>query len=191
MRAWWAFWARSWAESVEAARLHSRAAGEVHALHAALFLGTGDPRAAISWAMAWTHVGLLPAERGLGVPNTLSLVRANLPIIAPSRPRLVAVVAVLTDLADGAIARASGGVTPFGAYADTLADVVFWMWFARRYEARAWLRRAAILFWLVPPVALTAAALVGGRMPVVPRPTIVRTLSAALQSTLTIRALRR
>jgi len=191
VRAWSVFWARSWSESRRAARARRRAAADVHLLHAALFLATGDPRAAISWTMAWTHVGLIPVGQGLGVANALSLLRANLPIIAAARPRLVATVAVLTDLADGAIARRTGGVTPFGVYADGLADVVFWTWFAWRCEEDPWLRRTAMLSWLAPSVVFTMAAMTGGRMPVVRRLMIVRTLSAALQSTLTIRAFRR
>lgn len=190
VRAWWTFWERSWWQFADAARLRSRAVAEVHLLHAALLASTRDPRALISWSLTLTHVGLLPAGGGLGIPNTLSLLRANLPIIAPSRPGLVATVALVTDFADGVLARRINAETPFGAYADPLADAVFWIWFVRRYEQQRWLRRAAFLLWLAPPAALIGLSFARGRIAVVPRPMLVRTLSAGLQATLALRALR-
>lgn len=187
LNAWWRFWKRSWTRSIEAAGARPRAAIETHLLHAVLLAVTADPRVAISWAMTWTHLGLIPEARGLGLPNAISVVRANLPLLAPRKPRLAAVAALTSDFADGIIARRKRGETAFGAYADGLADALFWTWYASRFEPYRRLRQLAIVFWLSPPFVITAVAFMDGRLPAVPRPRVVHVVSALLQLVLTAR----
>lgn len=189
--AWWRFWARSWARSIETVAGRSRAARETHLLHALLYGVTRDPRVVISWVMTWTHVALLPNSGGLGAPNVLTLLRVNLPLLASDRPRAAAVTALTSDFADGLIARSSHRETAFGGYADPLADAVFWTWFAWRFEPNPWLRRLAIAFWLAPPLVVTTLTFRSGHMRLLPRPAVARLVSAALQAALTARAFRR
>jgi CDP-diacylglycerol---glycerol-3-phosphate 3-phosphatidyltransferase len=76
-----------------------------------------------------------PIQRGMNLPNQLSLARLvmTLPFVATfilpvpnarSWALLLFVIASLTDLADGMIARAHGLVTNFGKLVDPLADKV-------------------------------------------------------------------
>lgn len=189
--AWGRFWGRSWMRSLETAGERPRAAAEVHLLHTLLLATTGDPRTAISWVLVWTHLGLLPEGRGLGLPNVLSLLRANLPVLAPRRPRLAALAALASDLADGTIARRTRRETAFGAYADSLADAVFWGWFAWRFEPDRKFRWAAIALWIIPPAAVATLTFASGRLLIIPRLRAVRLASAVLQVALTLRAFRR
>lgn len=189
--AWGRFWGRSWTRSVETARARPRAAAETHLLHAMLLAATADPRIAISWVLTWTHLGLLPEGRGLGLPNVLSLLRASLPLLAPRRPHLAALAAVASDFADGIIARRARRETAFGAYADSLADAVFWGWLAWRFEPDRRFRWAAIILWLLPPAAMAMLTFARGRLLILPRLRAVRLASAVLQTALTIRVLRR
>ena len=142
--------------------------------------------------MAVTHLGLLgDAPRCLGWPNRLTLVRANLPALAPEAPAWTGVVALATDLLDGVVARRSGDATAFGGYADALADIAFWSWFALRREDDAALRALCVGVWAAPAVAVTAAYVALGRAVDYPRPAALRTLSVALQAVVTARALSR
>lgn len=190
VEAWRRFWGRSWLRSVETARERPRAAAEVHLLHAMLLAATADPRIGISWVLAWTHLGLMPEGRGLGLPNVLSLLRANLPLLAPRQPHFAALAALASDFADGVIARRSRRETAFGAYADNLADAVFWSWLTWRFEHDRRFRWAAIVLWLLPPAAMAMLTFRSGRLLILPRLRAVRLASAVLQVTLTIRVLR-
>ncbi len=60
--------------------------------------------------------------------KTLSLVRANLPVIGTGLGRWPGIVALTTDFIDGRFARHTGTTTPFGRFADPLADAAFWTW---------------------------------------------------------------
>jgi hypothetical protein len=103
--------------------------------------GAGSPgaRARRGWAeLAATHLG---QRRSPGAANAITLARANLPALAGGRWTGPAVLAV--DLLDGQLARRRGEVTVFGSCSDTIADAVFWTWFAARHEPSMMLRTAA------------------------------------------------
>ncbi|MBJ7602263.1 MAG: CDP-alcohol phosphatidyltransferase family protein [Candidatus Dormibacteraeota bacterium] len=187
--AWFRFAWRSWRRSLEAARRQRRAALEVHLLHLAL-LTLGTPRWVIgSWLLAWSHVGLLGDQpRSLGVANLLTLLRANLPALRGSHRAWVASAALGSDLADGWIARAGSRETGFGAYADALADLTFWTWFAYRHEPSRLLRGLALSLWLTPAAALIVWYFGAARAIDVPRPQVTRLASAGFQLLLAARA---
>lgn len=189
---WGRFLATSLHRSWEDARHHRCSLLEVSAVQLAVAARRPGPWAAGSWAMAVTHLGLLgDAPRCLGWPNRLTLVRANLPALAPEAPAWTGVVALATDLLDGVVARRTGDATAFGGYADALADIAFWSWFALRREDDAALRALCVGVWAAPAVAVTAAYIALGRAVDYPRPAALRTLSVALQLVLTVRALTR
>jgi phosphatidylglycerophosphate synthase len=172
---------RSW----EQIRLHRRAATEATALHLALIpLARRSPLTLLgSWLLAITHLGLLgPETRSIGLANVLSLARANLPTVAAAP-----VLAMATDLADGPWARL-GTPTAFGAYADALADVVFWTRFGMR--SGRWLGCVAFAAWAGPAIGIMIASFVAGRSVDYPRPAWARRLSAALQCLIAVGALR-
>lgn len=183
---WAVFLGRCAAQSAEQARAHPLAAVEVTALHLALRALNVRSRLGLtaSWMLATTHLGLLGSRRrSMGSANVLSLVRANLPA-----GRWSPLVAIGTDVADGRLARL-GTETAFGAYADGLADVVFWtrqVW--AREPSRA-LRAAAAAAWLLPLSAVGVGYFAGGRTIDYPRLVLVRRLSAGLQCLLAARAL--
>ena len=82
-------------------------------------------------AMAVWHVGMLdPAPggrvRGLGLANGITLGRAlAIPLLATPLGRLVVVCGLVSDAADGALARRRMRETRFGRWADSTTDAVF------------------------------------------------------------------
>jgi phosphatidylglycerophosphate synthase len=189
---WGRFLAASLRRSWEDAWRRRWALVEVSAGHLAVAARRPGPWAAGSWAMAVTHLGLLgDAPRRLGWPNRLTLVRANLPALAPEAPAWIGLVALATDLLDGGIARHTADATAFGGYGDALADVAFWSWYALRLEEDIALRALCIGVWAAPAVVVTAAYLALGRAVDYPRPAGLRALSVTLQVLLTVRALTR
>ena len=186
-RAWAAFLLRCSARSAQQMRCQPRAVLEVTVLHLALLplIRHARLRLAASWVMAITHIGLLGHQRrSIGPANALSLLRANLPA-----GRWTPLVAIGTDVADGWLARLRTPTT-FGAYADPLADVVFWSRQAWAHERSPVLRALAATVWLVPLAVIGGAYFVTGRTFDYPRPLVVRRLSAGLQCLLTVRAIR-
>lgn len=97
-------------------------------------------------------------------------------------------VAVASDLADGRLARRQGSETPFGAYADSLADAAFWSWLTLRHEPNRALRAAALAAWALPVGAIAVGSLARGRMVERPRPAVLRP-AAALQALVAVRRL--
>ena len=186
-RAWAKFLWRCCVRSAEQARGHPLAALEVTVLHAGLgWLAWGGPGLAASWGLAMTHLGLLGSERrSIGLPNLLSLLRANLPTT-----RWAPVVAIGTDFADGWLARLTTP-TALGAFADPLADGVFWTRHTSTQRPGRILGAAVAGTWLVPLAAISVRYFAVGRAIDYPRPLLVRRLSAGLQCLLAARALMR
>jgi phosphatidylglycerophosphate synthase len=154
--------------------------------------GRPRPWPLIAWLLAVTHLGLLgPERRGALVANHLSLLRANLPSLSASAAPWTAGVALLTDVLDGRLARMREEETAFGAYADPLADLVFWNWYVFRNESNPWIRTAAIVAWPLPAASITAAYFVRGKTLDYPRPGATRLLSAVFQCWIGIRAFQR
>jgi len=178
--------------SVRQAARHPRALAEVTALHGLLALLAGRPGrrwVAASWVMAASHLGLLDTKPSLGLPNAITLLRANLPAIG-GPPRWIPALALASDLADGQLARRGDAVTAFGAHADSLADAAFWTWFTLRHEPSPGIRIAALAAWAGPVAAVTAVSVARGRMTDAPRPAVLRP-AAAIQAVLAIRAAQR
>ncbi|WSR04258.1 CDP-alcohol phosphatidyltransferase family protein [Streptomyces sp. NBC_01210] len=100
----------------------------LHGLLLALAAGTRPGRrwVASSQALAVTHLGLLERREQLTAADTLTLIRANLPALPGRASRWSGPLAIVLDLADGRLARRQGAVSPFGDYADTLADAAYW-----------------------------------------------------------------
>lgn len=94
------------------------------------------------------------------------------------------------DMADGRLARHQGTVSPFGYYADTLADAAFWTWLTLRHESSRTVRAAAIAAWVLPVVTVTVIAARRGSMPERPRPGPLRP-AAAMQCVVALRHLLR
>ena len=176
---------------MQQARAHPRALAELTALHAVFAVLAGRPGrrwTAVSWLLAASHLGMLEARPSLGLPSTVTMLRANLPAIWRGPQRWLPAVALASDLADGRLARRTGGETPFGAQADALADAAFWTWFAIHYEPSRWVRTTALAAWAAPVAAVTAASIQRGRMLDAPRPVMLRP-AAAMQAIIAVRAL--
>lgn len=64
------------------------------------------------------------------------MIRANLPALPGGASRWSGPLAIDLDLdlADGRLARRQGAVSPFGDYADTLADAAYWTWLTLSHE---------------------------------------------------------
>ncbi len=133
---------------------------------------------------------MLEERTDLGAANTLTLVRGNLPVLGRRLGPWLGVLAIATDLADGRLARRTGTTTPFGGYADAVADATFWTWFSHTYETDPTMRAAATLAWPAPVLLVTTLSLRGGRMVDTPRPRWLRP-AAALQVLVAWRALHR
>lgn len=190
-RGWSRFLWRSTVRSAAQAPCHPRAAAELTIAHAALLARSRRPWAAATWALAITHLGLLAeGEDTVGWASRVTLVRANLPALVTGAAPWTGIVALATDRIDGRLARRAGE-TAFGAYADALADVAFWTWFAHRHERDRRVRLLATTVWLTPATLVTLAYLLSGRSVDYPRPAAVRTLSVGMQVLLTLRALTR
>ena len=141
-----------------------------------------------SWLLTLLHLGLLGEHRDLGWANRVTLVRALLPASDMPAAQLAGL-ALATDVADGWLARREGE-TSFGAFADALADVSFWTWFALRFEPSRVLRLAALSAWAAPALAITAAYFARGGTVDRPRPVAGRYASMALQMLLAGRSVR-
>jgi CDP-alcohol phosphatidyltransferase-like enzyme len=189
---WWHFIWRCGLRAAEQAFNHPRALLEVTLLHVAFMRARPRVWPLVAWLMAVTHLGLLGDERrGARVANHLSLLRANLPSLSASGAPWTAGVALVTDILDGRLARARKEETAFGAYADPLADLVFWNWYVFRNESSPWIRAATIIAWPLPAAVITASYFVRGRTLDYPRPAAARLLSGAFQGWMCTRALRR
>ena len=171
-RAWTEFLTAATLRSLSQARAHPRPFLQVTALHLAIGL-VADKRhrtwVATSWALAVSHLGLLEAKQNLGLPNTITLIRANLPAVEDRLGRWVPVLALISDFVDGEIARKTGAVTVFGDRADFLADTALWTWFIVRHETS---RRATVCtfaVWAVPVAAISVASFAKGRMIDIPQ----------------------
>ena len=117
----------------------------------------------MSWALAASHLGMLDAQRSLGTPNAITLVRSNLPADGGSA-RWLPALALGTDLVDGRLARRMGVETAFGGHAGfdgrrgglDLVHVA--------HEPSRTLRIAALAAWAAPMVLVTVASIAGGCM---------------------------
>ncbi len=89
------------------------------------------------------------------------------------------------------MARARKEETAFGAYADPLADLVFWNWYVFRNESNPWIRAAAVIAWPLPAALITAAYFVRGRTLDYPRPPSTRLFSGAFQCWIAARGFQR
>jgi hypothetical protein len=185
--AWGDFLGRSAVRSVTQIRIRPAAAIEVTVLH--LLASAGSPRWAFgSWLLCITHLGLLGERSTLGWPNRLTVLRALLPSLAP-RARWTSLVAMATDFADGRLAR-RGEESAFGAFADPIADGVFWSWYALRWDPNRWVRWVPLTIFVASVAGISAAYLARGRAIDYPRLMAVRYASSAAQILLTLRALR-
>lgn len=187
--AWTRFLAAATGRSVEQASVHWRALGEATVLHGLfLVLGRGSGRrwVATSWVLTGLHLGLLEERSHLGVANTLTLVRGNLPVTGRALGPWLALSAVATDFVDGELARQTGTTTPFGRYADALADAAFWTWITFARDGDRDLKAAVVLNWLVPIAGVTAISVCRGQMVEAPRPRWIRP-AATLQVLIAVR----
>ncbi|MBM7847338.1 CDP-alcohol phosphatidyltransferase family protein [Arthrobacter roseus] len=175
--AWSRFLARATRRSVRQALHHRRALLESTVLHAGL-AALADPRhrtwVAASWLLTISHLGMLENRRTLGVANTLTLIRANLPALENRLGNAVPILALTTDWLDGRISRETGTETRFGRQADFLADTALWTWFTLRHEPNGWLRTATFAAWGASVVAVTVASFAGGAMKDMPRSRRIR-----------------
>ena len=168
--AWWRFAALATLRSLDAARAKPRAFGQATLIHLPFLLaGRGRWWVLASWVMAVTHLGMIGERDDLGMANTLTLIRANLPAVEARLGRALPVLSLATDFADGKIARATGRVSAFGAQADFLADAAFWTWFVIRYDRNRLVLVATVAAWLAPVTALALAGVAQGRMTDLPR----------------------
>jgi hypothetical protein len=190
--AWARFLTLAARRSMQQARAHPQALVELTAVHAIMALRAGRRGGrwvAVSWALSASHLGMLEDRRSLGVCNVISLLRADLPALGLP-PCWAPVLAMVTDLLDGRLARRLGQETAFGSSADSLADAAFWTWFTWRHEPSRAMRFAALAAWAAPVALVTVASAAGGRMVDPPRPALVRP-AAAMQAVLATRALLR
>ncbi len=184
--AWTTFLGRSLVRSAAEARKRPVAVTEVTALH--LLAAAGSRRwAAVSWFLCVTHLGMLGDRSTLGWPNRLTLLRSLLPSLAPDS-RWTSLFALASDFVDGRLAR-RGDESAFGAFADPIADGVFWSWYALRWEPNRWLRLAPITLFAVTTAAIAAAYFARGRTIDYPRLMAVRYASGATQLMLALRAM--
>ena len=186
--AWAHFLTLSGRRSLADARQRPWAMGEGLGLGALLW-ASGHRRAGVLvTSMVVSHLGMLEGpDRGLGWANRLTLVRAMLPALVPDRPVAGAAAALLTDLADGRVARRTHP-TAFGAYADSITDLVFWSWFAARHEPDRLCRTACLSVWLAPFLTVTVLYFARGRSVDYPRPFAYRALAVGCQVAVALRA---
>ncbi len=187
---WVGFLKATATRSVQQARAHPVALIEMSVLHLVFALLNGRRRwgwTVTSWALAGTHLGMLEQRQSLGWANLLTLTRANLPVIGPRLGSWLPVLAVVTDLADGAIARRTNTVTPFGRYADFLADTAVWTWYTLHHETSPAAKAATLSAWGIPVVLVAAASFARGGMVDVPRSRWLRPC-ATIQAVLCVRA---
>jgi phosphatidylglycerophosphate synthase len=180
--------------SVRQVARRPRAFAQAGALHGLLFTSARDPRArawvATSGTLTVLHLGLLENRGRLSSADVISLLRGNLPATALGRCRWSGLLAIGLDVADGRLARRQDTVSPFGDYADSLADAAFWTWLVLRHEPSRTVRVAALAAWMVPVVAVTVVSVRRGSMPDRPRPALLRP-AAAMQAVVAVRHLLR
>ncbi|MBX9471617.1 CDP-alcohol phosphatidyltransferase family protein [Microcella sp.] len=181
-RALGAFVADATLRSIREARKRPIALAEATAVHvgmAALAHPHGRVWIATSWLMTVTHLGMLEHRTSMGLPNLLTIARANLPA-AEARLGSVQIVALalVTDFVDGKLARRTGTVTRFGTQGDYLADAALWTWFTVKHEpSRGW-QLATLAAWAIPVAGLTIASFAKGGMVDVPRSRWLRPAAA-------------
>lgn len=180
-RAVGAFIADATLRSIREALKRPRALAEASAVHAgmaALAHPYGRVWVATSWLMTVTHLGMLEERRTMGLPNLLTVARANLPAAAARLGSAVPVLALATDFVDGKLARRTGTVTRFGTQGDYLADAALWTWFTVKHEkSRGW-QLATFAAWAIPVAGLTIASFAKGGMVDVPRSRWLRPAAA-------------
>ncbi|HKW71207.1 MAG TPA: CDP-alcohol phosphatidyltransferase family protein [Candidatus Dormibacteraeota bacterium] len=184
--AWVLFFGRSMVRSVDQARARPVAAAELTAYHLLAWRFGGRRWTLVSWLLTITHLGLLGESRTMGWPNRLTVLRGLLPSFARPSP-WTAVAALASDFTDGRLARRAGE-TAFGAFADPIADGVFWSWYALRRERNRWLRWAPLAIFAVSTAAIAGAYFVSGRAIDYPRPIALRYVSAATQIAIALRS---
>ena len=180
--------------SIQQAVQHREALAQTTALHGLfLIIGHGSRRrwVATSWTLTALHLGMLEDRSHLGVANTLTLVRANLPVTGTSLGRWLGMCALTTDFVDGKLARHTDTATPFGRYADPLADTVVWTWlsFTQTGRGSRAIRAAVLLTWLYPILTVTITSFRDGEMIEPPQPRWIRP-ATILQILIATRALR-
>lgn len=172
---------------------------ELTALHAAMLgLATRRRWVLVSWMLSITHLGMLGPRQRVGLPNAITLLRANLPAIGRGGhgdhgdhyAHLLGAAALASDLVVGRLARTTGTETRFGTYADAVADATFWTSFAMRHDPARSAQVAAVAAWVLPIAVITVLSVHQGRMIDHPRPVLLRP-AAAMQAVLAVRALRR
>lgn len=176
--------------SLRQATRHPCAFAQAGALHGLLFTPARGPGArtwvATSWTLTVLHLGLLEKRDQLSGADVITLLRGNLPATGLGGSRWSGLLAIALDVADGRLARRQGTVSPFGDYADSLADAAFWTWLVLRHEPSRVVRAAALAAWIVPVAAVTAVGIRRGRMPDRPRPALLRP-AAAMQAVVAVR----
>ncbi|MFI5273283.1 MAG: CDP-alcohol phosphatidyltransferase family protein [Ktedonobacterales bacterium] len=121
----------------------------------------------------YVHLALNRCARGeplhetLGVPSTLTLARGTVAALlfahlcartAATKPAVIAAlgIAIVTDIADGTLARATGRTTRLGAYLDGEVDfgfgIALWLTLAARRLLPAWLVALSLVRWMGPLV---------------------------------------
>lgn len=96
--------------------------------------------------------------------------------------------ALVTDVVDGQLAR-FGGESAFGAFADPIADGVFWSSHALRWEPNRWLRWVPAFVFGTSLACISVAYFARGHAIDYPRPVALRYASATAQVVLTMRTL--
>lgn len=171
----------SFARSLYQAATRPRAVVEATSLH--LLIAALSPAKSRSWVfcsffLTMTHLGMLGEKRRLGLPNMITLVRANLPVFDSRLGPAIPLIALVSDFLDGKLARASASVTAFGTHADFFSDTAVWTWFTLRKEPSTVVRSAVFAAWLIPILAMTALSVGRGRIIDLPRSRWVRPSAA-------------
>lgn len=192
-QAWLRFAQSTLERSLQQAAHHPHALAELSGLHLLFALAADGRRGrrwvGLSWLLAALHLGMLEDRRDLGRPNAISLLRANLPALSHRLGPALPVIALLSDLADGRLARAEGP-TRFGAAADVVADTVTWTWWACTADPSRIVRVATLAAWVGPVLGVSVASFRRGEMVDLVTPRWLRP-GAAMEVVLTFRSLRR
>lgn len=190
--AWMRFLSASFARARRNRREHGLAHRQVLVLGAVGLIawagvaGSGRPllgTLAVGWwllvlLMVDWHLGMLvradgSAMAGLGMANTLTLVRAAviplLPVLSPIELGLSVLAAGLTDVADGVAARTRAQVSRLGAWLDGAVDGILLSVAAVAAADRAllptWVAALIVGRYLAPWLGIAAVYFVGGQAP--------------------------
>jgi cardiolipin synthase len=178
-RAWTRFFARSFVRAGEQRRAHPKAHRQALSIGVAglapwgALAGAGRPWAAAAGAAWWFgvvlmldwHLGMLERPdgtriAGLGVANALSLLRLwavpALPLLRPEAIAAALVLAGLTDVADGRLARRRDQATRLGTWLDGAADTSLILVAALALPLQAWAATIVVARCAAPCLALTA-----------------------------------